>query len=306
MGRHAASALLITLTLAASSALGQAQRTFVSGSGNDSNACSVIAPCRTFNRAIAQTASGGEVIVLDSAGYGPLAIKKAISIISPPGVYAGISVFLGDGIDINAGASDVVILRGLTINNQGSFFHGIVFSTGGTLHVESCVVNGFFNGFGIFSGTGVLEVKDSTIRANGTGISVEPPSGTAVAAIDHVRLVGNNNVGLTAGGGSHVTIANSTASANTRGLRAFSQTPADAELNVENCVASNNVLHGILALSSSTGIARVRVANSIVTNNANGLITQGAPAVLLSQGNNTVEGNTSNNTTGNIAAYTMK
>jgi len=34
-------------------------------------------------------------------------------------VTAGISVFSGDGIDINAGASDIVILRGLTINAQG-------------------------------------------------------------------------------------------------------------------------------------------------------------------------------------------
>src|SRR5215471_13629595 len=80
------------------------QRTFVSGGGNDLNACSRTAPCRTFGHAISQTSVGGEVIVLDSAGYGAFTITQAVSIIAPPGIYAGISVFSGDGIDINAGA----------------------------------------------------------------------------------------------------------------------------------------------------------------------------------------------------------
>jgi hypothetical protein len=36
------------------------------------------------------------MIVLDSAGYGPFAINKSISIIASPGAYAGISVFSGE------------------------------------------------------------------------------------------------------------------------------------------------------------------------------------------------------------------
>jgi hypothetical protein len=87
---------------------------------------------------------GGEVIVLDSAGYGTiLNLTGSISIIAPQGVYAGISVFSGDGITINAGASDTVILRGLTVGNEGSTGNGIVFNSGGTLHIEDCVVSGF-------------------------------------------------------------------------------------------------------------------------------------------------------------------
>jgi hypothetical protein len=72
------------------------------------------------------------VIVLDSAGYGPVAITKSVSLVAPPGVYAGISVFAGDGIDINVGSSDTIILRGLTVNNQGSTGSGIVFNTAGS------------------------------------------------------------------------------------------------------------------------------------------------------------------------------
>src|SRR5215471_13572561 len=154
-------------------AAAQAQRTFVSGLGVDGPACSRIAPCRTFPGAIAQTNPGGEVVVLDSAGYAAFTITQAVTIVAPPGVYAGVSVFSGNGVAINAGASDIVILRGLTINNQGSSGSGIVFNTGGLLHIESCVVNGFSGNDGIWflaNSSGILEVKDSIVRGNGVGI----------------------------------------------------------------------------------------------------------------------------------------
>src|SRR5215467_9895859 len=64
----------LLVTLLASAAPAQVQRTFVSGLGNDANPCSRTAPCRTFTQAMSQTNSGGEVIVLDSAGYGPTSI----------------------------------------------------------------------------------------------------------------------------------------------------------------------------------------------------------------------------------------
>src|SRR5262252_6069908 len=124
------------LALWASTSLAQSPRTFVSGLGNDSNPCTRTAPCRTFSLAVSQTNAGGEVVALDSAGYGPFNIARSITVEAPKGVYAGISVFSGDGIDINAGATDIVILRGLTVSNQGSAGSGIVFNTGGTLHLE--------------------------------------------------------------------------------------------------------------------------------------------------------------------------
>src|SRR5438477_9591417 len=101
-------------------AAGPAQRTFVSAaSGDDVNPCTRALPCRNFQAAIAQTTSGGEVVVLDSGGYGPVTISQAVSLVAPPGVYAGISVFSGAGITVNAGPSDVVTIRGLTLNGLG-------------------------------------------------------------------------------------------------------------------------------------------------------------------------------------------
>jgi hypothetical protein len=293
------------VTLFASTSMAQVQRTFVSGLGDDTNPCSRTSPCRTISHALMGTNAGGEVIVLDSAGYGPFSITQSVSIIAPPGVYAGISVFSGDGIDINAGVSDTVILRGLTVNDQGSFDNGIFFHTGGTLHVEDCVVNGFSPGFGVnFAAAGNLEVKDSIMRGNSDGILIEPSLGMAVATIDHVRLEGSTDgAGLRVREGSRVTVRNSVASGNVVGFEVHSESSAPAELNLENCVASNNS-YGVLA-GISLGVVTVRISNSTVTDNFHGLVNLGSPAVILSRGNNTVEGNTTN-TSGTIGSYGAK
>ena len=49
----------------------------------------------------------------------------------------------GNGVTINAGASDSVHLRGLTIEGTGVGVNGIQFKTGGNLAIENCVVRNF-------------------------------------------------------------------------------------------------------------------------------------------------------------------
>jgi hypothetical protein len=303
----AVSACLFVISLAS---LAQAsQRTFVSAAGIDGNPCSRGAPCRNFAAALSQTDSGGEVVVLDSAGYGAFTITQSVSIVAPPGVYAGVSVFSGNGIDVNTGSGAIVTLRGLTVNDQGSAGNGISFGNQGTLYVENCVVNGFNNsgGFGGASGlifapvgnSSALDVKDSTFTGNFNGIQVL----AANAAIEHVRLEGNN-IGLLAAASSIVAIRNSLAANNFEGLKATAASSANAELDIESCIASNNI-NGVAALSPSTGVATVRVSNSTVTANVAGLVNNGSPAVLLSRTNNTVEGN-NQDFSGTIGSYTAK
>src|ERR1022692_2055295 len=123
---------------AASPALALANRVFVSQrSGNDSNACNnILTPCQTFAGAVLQLNPGGEAIVLDSGGYGPVTITQAVTIEAPPGVLAFIHPPSGDAITINAGAGDTVILRGLTLN--GGTGNGITVNTVGQFFVEHC------------------------------------------------------------------------------------------------------------------------------------------------------------------------
>jgi hypothetical protein len=85
------------------------QRTFVSTSGNDANLCTPTQPCRSFTAAIAQTTAGGEVIALDSGGYGPFTVNKALTI---AGAHVAITVFSGTGIAVNAGSPDTTDTSG--------------------------------------------------------------------------------------------------------------------------------------------------------------------------------------------------
>jgi hypothetical protein len=102
-------------------------------------ACALAAPCRTFACALTQTAAGGEIDVLDPAGYGTVTITKAISIVNDGVGVAAIGASSGNAITINAGASDVH-LRGLTIEGLGTGTNGILFHTGGNLAIENCAV----------------------------------------------------------------------------------------------------------------------------------------------------------------------
>jgi hypothetical protein len=117
--------MLFLVGLLASISLGQTganARTFVSGQGSDSNPCSVSQPCRTFTAALAQTAPSGEVVVLNSAGYGPFTIHS-VSVIAPDGVYGATA-----GITVSAGTNDIVTLKGLTVLGPG--INGINFTSG--------------------------------------------------------------------------------------------------------------------------------------------------------------------------------
>ena len=46
-------------------------QTFVASYGNDANPCGRVSPCRLFAKAMTVIDPNGEVVVLDSAGYGP-------------------------------------------------------------------------------------------------------------------------------------------------------------------------------------------------------------------------------------------
>src|SRR5499427_9853582 len=98
--------LATALACSAASAPANARaRVFVASYGNDSNPCTFGSPCKTFQVAISAVDAGGEVTAIDSAGFGPISINKAVTITSPAGVEAGVVASAGaDAIDINAGA----------------------------------------------------------------------------------------------------------------------------------------------------------------------------------------------------------
>src|SRR5690349_22193941 len=115
--RRIALSVLVTLALCVSFAVlaqAQATRTWVSGVGDDANPCSRTAPCKTFAGAISKTAAAGEINCLDPGGFGGVTITKSITIDCSE-IAASVLVSGTNGININAGAADRVILRNIRV-----------------------------------------------------------------------------------------------------------------------------------------------------------------------------------------------
>ncbi len=196
------SRLLVVLVSVAASLPVQAalpQRTFVASNGSDANPCSLALPCRGFATAVSAVVAGGEVVVLDSAGYGPVTVTQSVSIVAPPGIYAGISVPAGGnatGVFI-ATPGVKVVLRGLTINNIGGSY-GVQMTDGLELVVENCVISNFGSGVRI-TAPAVVSVIGSTLRDNNYGIYAGYGATVNVA---HSQVLGNVQEGIEINGGS--------------------------------------------------------------------------------------------------------
>jgi hypothetical protein len=268
----------------------QATRTWVSGVGDDVNPCSRTAPCKTFAGAISKTAAGGEISVLDPGGFGAITITKSITI-NGDGTTASILSAGTNGVNVNAGPSDVVILRNISINGAGTGINGIVFNTGGKLHVENVKVYGV-TGHGILfqpSAASSLFVGNSSFRNNTGGALYIIPTGTgtATAALNGVTM-DNNGRGLRAEDGSKVVVSNSSASGNVANGFVALAVSRPVELSIDNSVSSLNGAAGVY----SGALATVKISNVTATGNNVGLQTVGGGAIISFK-NNRVLGNVS-------------
>lgn len=322
LGRLAA-ATAGTALLLTPMARAQANRVFASArSGSDANVCNAITtPCQTLQGAVNQVAAGGTVLVLDTGAYGPVSIGKALTIEAPTGIEAFIHPPSGFGIQIIAGGSDVIVLRGLTLiggpnsqSNQDGY--GIDFIAGGTLHVERCVVQGFFTGVAALRGSGTivsdLYVEDSTIRdCSFSGIGFLTFQGEVRGAVDGC-LIENSSEGLSVFSDARVVALDTVYAGNGSGF-GVSATAAghSAQLTVEKCLTTNNMVIGGQAQNSNSASVLLRVSDSTVTNNGGpqslvwGGVRQLGTSQVLSRSNNTIEGN-SIDEIGTIGTYAPK
>jgi hypothetical protein len=280
-------------------------RVFVASYGSDSNPCTFGSPCRNFQQAVNVVDPGGEVTAIDSAGFGPINITKAVTITSPDGVEAGIVANANaDAIDINAGPSDAVVLRGLTINGSGVANNGIVFNSGASLTVTNCVVQNFFfsstfTGNGILiqpaSGTINFTITNTTVVNNANVGIFYPLSGGApkvTGVIDHVVATGNSNgmafsTKFVSGGSTNVSISNSIAS---NGLEGIVANGATLVLSIDNVNISSNSSIGINADSA----VQVLLGRSVIQGNFTGVHNGTSPNTFFSYRDNRIDENINN------------
>ncbi len=243
---------------------------------------------RRLPAAISKTTPGGEIDVLDPGGFGAVTITKAISI-EAAGVIAGVSVSGTNGIIINAGPNDVVVLRGLTIEGLGTGLNGIRFLAGKALHIENCTIN-HFSQAGIDAeptADAALYVTNTVSRSNAmNGILIAPSgNGSVEASLDTVQLLGNQN-GLNASGFYNISVRNSMIARNS--VNGVQATTLSSSINLESSTIANNQGNGV---NSANGAA-VRISNLMITGNNRGLFASGGQ--IASYGNNRIGGNGTN------------
>jgi len=279
-------ALSAALLLTAGSAFAQASLTWVSGVGDDANPCSRTAPCRTFAGAISKTAAGGEINALDPGSFGAVTITKSITI-DGGGMLAGVRAPGTNGIVVNAGATDVVVLRRLSFHGLGTGLSGVNFIAGGALHVEDSTIRGFTTAAINFKpAAGSLFLRRVTATGNTNGLVV---GGSGRAVISKSSFL-DDGTGLYATDAATVSVHDSVFTGNANfGLRC----DATAVLNVERgLIAGNGVgvqgdslvrLSDVMVGHNTTGLAGANVASFGNNRIAAGNATNGAPANTLPQ-----------------------
>jgi hypothetical protein len=205
--------------LYAAPAQAQATRTWVSGVGDDANPCSRTAPCKTWAGAISKTAPGGEIDALDPGGFGAVTITKSITLDGGGGQVASVLVAGTNGIVVQAGAADIVIIKNIRFQglrgagNANAGLDAIKFNAGASLIVENCEIYGFNNnGIEVSSPGGYAAILNTQIMNVGlSGVTVNAASPFATAEVDKSQVY-VSKFGFAAATGNKLLVSNSVAS----------------------------------------------------------------------------------------------
>jgi hypothetical protein len=253
----------------------QATRTWVSGVGDDANPCSRTAPCKTFAGAISKTAAGGEINAIDPGGFGAVTITKAITF-DGAGTLASILHSGTNGVIVNAGTADHVLIRNVSFNGGGS--------TPGLSSVR------------------VLQAASVTLEnvtiegVSVAGVNVEP---TASGVSIYLR-----NVTIRRGAGTLTTVSGVLLSGATGSITAHLENVSisgfrrgiDAGENSVVHVDRSSIVGNGIGINSAVATALVRLSDSTVTGNTTGLSTGAPPpstaGQIISYNNNRLRGNT--------------
>jgi len=264
-GAAAALALLPATSFAA------ANRTWVSGVGDDVNPCSRTAPCKTFAGAIAKTATNGEIDALDPGGFGAVTITHGITI-DGGGMLASVLNSGTNGINVNAPGATVV-LRHLSFNG-----------TAGDGAPPACGASGL-NAIRITAAANVV-IEDSVItNESQTGIAVNPASGTTQVSLDGVtvqRVCGTGiDLAPSGTGAANVVLRNTRITAATTGLHAGAR--------VHAWMTGSSIWgNGTGLLIDGGGILNAIDQNQVVDNGTNGTPSSATsstpPAVVTTPG----------------------
>jgi hypothetical protein len=291
-------ALVVTLLMLSVAATAQAQvfRAYLESTGNDTNPCTLPAPCRLLPAALAAVESGGEIWMLDSANYNtaPVTITKSVTILAVPGAVGSVMAASGGAFGIGT-AGVKVVLRNLVIVPPpgGAGANGIIVTNGAGLTVENCLIANL-QGTGIWASASDVRVTNTTIRDHAfVGLYL---ANGARATVTRSTLSGNATYGIAlqgalAGTTTTADIADSTLDGNGSGVDAWSLGAASVvKVSVRDSRIVRNSL-GVHARSDAGASVTLSASNNIISNNVDGMLAENAGSKLWASGN-TVSDNT--------------
>lgn len=273
---------IVPLLFCAPALFGLNARSAVSINGLDSNPCTPASPCRSFNVAIGVTSSGGEVIALDTAGYGPFIVGMPLTVSGAPGIHAALTVAGGNGITVAAGASDTVVIRNLTLIGAGGT-NGIVDIASSDMTVIGCSVSGFSNdGILIQSTATNVSIQNSSVFEN-TAYGIDQAAGGSPHRIlVSGSLVHFNQNGIRIEAAGSLVVTDSTISANfTNGVQADAG-GGDCSITVKRCALVGN-LYGVGVITTNPNVATAWLSANVLAFNEYGVANS---SVTNTYGNN--------------------
>lgn len=249
--------LCTTLTFA------QATRTWVSGVGDDANPCSRTAPCKTWAGAMPKTIAGGEVDALDPGGFGAVTVTKAITLDGGGGQVASVLVAGTDGIVVNAGPNDVVIIRNLRLDGllggtDVPGLNGIRFVAGLDLTIENCKIFGF--------------------SLAGVAVELSQPGGS-------VRIL---NTSIENSGIDGVLVSNANASIRNSSIERSGQNGVAVSTGGDVAVSSSDISYALVGVLASGGATATISSSDLLYNTQCSL--QNLRSTVTSYGNNRITG----------------
>lgn len=179
-------------------------RVWVSGQGVDAPSCGALAaPCRQIKYVLDNdiVAPGGEIDIRDAAGFAPFLIRHAVSIVNDGAGVASIqTTSTSNAISINAGTTDGVFLKGLTIDGGGGN-NGIISSSAGQLVVLRCTIKNIGVAIGattFFAAKNLgYKISDVVIDNANYGIEIQRNQGDGNVAGEISRVsISNTRVGI--------------------------------------------------------------------------------------------------------------
>jgi hypothetical protein len=223
--------------------------------------------------------------VLDPAGYGAVTIDRSVSIVDDGVGEAGIQATSGgSAITINAGSTDIIHLRGLTLDGAGVAANGIQFNSGGSLTVVNCVIRNFTStGINLAPLFGMsFFISDTFVSDNqGNAIAIFPQGITTKGTFDRVKAVNNAN-GISVDG---------------------SNATGTIDITINNSVIASNKNNGLYAYTiSGSSSPVVRLGQTMISENAFGIA---GAALVSSYGDNKIYGNGSDVSGGGLITIPM-